>query len=158
MNINNKYNLLKDMQENNEGITGASHLKDIGYEAVIFSTPSKHVMVAATAADSNSNYSISIAFGTNGRELESLLHGEVEGIGIREIARAKYVIADSYPQERMREIMDKVWGVNDQELDPPETTDELATLLLEYTPERSFFTPQRNERIRNDIISGRRVR
>ena len=143
MNINNKYNLLKDMQENN---------------AVIFSTPSKHVMVAATAADSNSNYSISIAFGTNGRELESLLHGEVEGIGIREIARAKYVIADSYPQERMREIMDKVLGVNDQEFDPPETTDKLATLLLEYTPERSFFTPQRNKRIRNNIISGRRVR
>lgn len=170
MNINNKYNLLKDMQENNEGITGASHLKDIGYEAVIFSTPSKHVMVTATAAGSKarrdsheepeiySNYSISIASGTTGRELESLLHGEVEGIGIREIMRAKYVIADSHPQERMREIMDKVWGANDQEFDPPETTNELATMLLEYIPERSFFTPQRNERIRNYIMSGRRVR
>jgi len=170
MSINNAYNLLKDMQENKERITGASHLKDIGYEAVIFSTPSKHVMVASTASGSKakrdshekpeiySNYSISIASGTNGRELESLLHGEVDGIGIREIARAKYVIADSYPQERMREIMDKVLGVNDQEFDTPKTINELATLLLEYTPERSFFTPQRNERIRNDIISGRRVR
>ena len=171
MSINNAYNLLKDMQENKERITGASHRKDIGYEAVIFSTPSKHVMVTATAAGSKarrdsheepeiySNYSISIASGTDRRELESLLHGEVEGIGIREIMRAKYVIADSHPQERMREIMDKVWGgVNDQEFDPPETTNELATMLLEYIPERSFFTPQRNKRIRNDILSGRHVR
>lgn len=169
MNINNAYNLLKDMQENNEDTTGASRFSGSGYEAILFSTASRHILVAATAADSkarrdsheepktHSNYSISIASGTNQKELESLLHEEVEGIGILEIARAKYVIADSYSEEKTQGIMDKLWGITDQEFDPPETTDELATLLSEYVPERRFFTPQRNKRIRNNIISGRHV-
>ena len=160
MNSNNGYNLLNDLQENNEKITGVYRIGSIKSEAIMVSTPTKHIMVALT--ESNSKYkgssnkptqknihrTLSIASGIDEGELESLLKKATD-INLLEIDKSKYVLADSYSQEQTQEIMDKIL--------PTETTNELAEVISEYTPKKRFFSSQRNSRMRNNLISGKHV-
>ena len=160
MNSNNGYNLLKDLQENNEKITGVYRIGSIKSEAIMVSTPTKHIMVALTESNSkckgynndeptqkNTHRTLSIASGIDEGELESLLK-EATDINILEIGKAKYALADSYSQEQTQEIMDKIL--------PTETTNELAEVISEYTPKKRFFSSQRNSRMRK-LISEKHV-
>jgi hypothetical protein len=159
MNSNNGYNLLNDLQENNEKITGVYRIGSIKSEAIMVSTPTKHIMVALTESNSKykgssnkptqkiPNITLSIASGIDEGELESLLK-EATDINILEIGKAKYALADSYSQEQTQEIMDKIL--------PTETTNELAEVISEYTPKKRFFSSQRNSRMRK-LISEKHV-
>jgi hypothetical protein len=159
MNSNNGYNLLNDLQENNEKITGVYRIGSIKSEAIMVSTPTKHIMVALTESNSkykgssnkptqkNTHRTLSIASGIDEGELESLLK-EATDINILEIGKAKYALADSYSQEQTQEIMDKIL--------PTETTNELAEVISEYTPKKRFFSSQRNSRMRK-LISEKHV-
>jgi len=157
MNSNNGYNLLNDLQENNEKITGVYRIGSIKSEAIMVSTPTKHIMVALTESNSKCkgynndeptpNITLSIASGIDEGELESLLK-EATDINILEIGKAKYALADSYSQEQTQEIMDKIL--------PTETTNELAEVISEYTPKKRFFSSQRNSRMRK-LISEKHV-
>ena len=158
MNSNNGYNLLNDLQENNEKITGVYRIGSIKSEAIMVSTPTKHIMVALTESNSKCkgynndeptpNITLSIASGIDEGELESLLKKATD-FNILEIGKAKYALADSYSQEQTQEIMDKIL--------PTETTNELAEVISEYTPKKRFFSSQRNSRMRNNLISGKHV-
>ena len=157
MNSNNGYNLLNDLQENNEKITGVYRIGSIKSEAIMVSTPTKHIMVALTESNSKCkgynndeptpNITLSIASGIDEGELESLLK-EATDINILEIGKAKYALADSYSQEQTQAIMDKIL--------PTETTNELAEVISEYTPKKRFFSSQRNSRMRK-LISEKHV-
>jgi hypothetical protein len=158
MNSNNGYNLLNDLQENNEKITGVYRIGSIKSEAIMVSTPTKHIMVALTESNSKCkgynndeptpNITLSIASGIDEGELESLLKKATD-FNILEIGKAKYALADSCYQEQTQEIMDKIL--------PTETTNELAEVISEYTPKKRFFSSQRNSRMRNNLISGKHV-
>ena len=158
MNSNNGYNLLNDLQENNEKITGVYRIGSIKSEAIMVSTPTKHIMVALTESNSKCkgynndeptpNITLSIASGIDEGELESLLKKATD-FNILEIGKAKYALADSYSQEQAQEIMDKIL--------PAKTTNELAEVISEYTPKKRFFSSQRNSRMRNNLISGKHV-
>ena len=158
MNSNNGYNLLNDLQENNEKITGVYRIGSIKSEAIMVSTPTKHIMVELTESNSKCkgynndeptpNITLSIASGIDEGELESLLKKATD-FNILEIGKAKYALADSCYQEQTQEIMDKIL--------PTETTNELAEVISEYTPKKRFFSSQRNSRMRNNLISGKHV-
>ena len=140
MNSNNGYNLLNDLQENNEKITGVYRIGSIKSEAIMVSTPTKHIMVALTESNSKCkgynndeptpNITLSIASGIDEGELESLLKKATD-FNILEIGKAKYALADSCYQEQTQEIMDKIL--------PTETTNELAEVISEYTPKKKIF-------------------
>ena len=157
MNSNNGYNLLNDLQENNEKITGVYRIGSIKSEAIMVSTPTKHIMVALTESNSKCkgynndeptpNITLSIASGIDEGELESLLKKATD-FNILEIGKAKYALADSYSQEQTQAIMDKIL--------PTETTNELAEVISEYTPKKRFFSSQRNSRMRK-LISEKHV-
>ena len=157
MNSNNGYNLLNDLQENNEKITGVYRIGSIKSEAIMVSTPTKHIMVALTESNSKCkgynndeptpNITLSIASGIDEGELGSLLKKATD-FNILEIGKAKYALADSYSQEQTQAIMDKIL--------PTETTNELAEVISEYTPKKRFFSSQRNSRMRK-LISEKHV-